>query len=136
MFFRKIIKSFNRTTCIRDLAKRLDKLKIPYKLSSISKTDDGFDKMTFPWTRADVICNFGSYGHEKGEFEVMGRDLQTAEEASWDEVTGHIKLKDMVKRIQTAYNRTFEETKEEKRKSVNEYFKRRNEYGLARLTTS
>lgn len=128
--FRKITESFNGTTYIENLAKRLDELKIPYNLTSVFNVHDGFDKMTFPWTTADVICNIGSYGHENGEFEVMGRDLQTAEEASWDEVTGHINLEDMVKRIQTAYNRTFAEKKEEKRKTVTEYFKKRREYGV------
>ena len=128
--FRKITEAFDGTTYIEKLAKRLDELKIPYQLSSVFKIHDQFDKMTFPWTTADVICNYGSYGHENGEYEVMGRDLQTAEEASWDEVTGHINLEDMVKRIQTAYNRTFDEKKEEKRKTVNEYFKKRKEYGV------
>ena len=128
--FRKITESFNGTASIEKLAKRLDELKIPYKLTSVFKIHDQFDKMTFPWTTADVICNYGSYGHENGEYEVMGRDLQTAEEAAWDEVTCHINLEDMVKRIQTAYNRTFDEKKEEKRKTVNEYFKKRKEYGV------
>ena len=128
--FRKITEAFDGTAYIKKLAKRLDELNIPYELTSVFKIHDQFDKMTFPWTTADVICNFGSYGHENGEFEVMGRDLQTAEEASWDEVTGHINLEDMVKRIQTAYNRTFDEKKEEKRKTVNEYFKRRRENGV------
>lgn len=128
--FRKITEAFNGTTYIENLAKRLDELKIPYELTSVFKVHDQFDKMIFPWTTADVICNIGSYGHENGEFEVMGRDLQTAEEASWDEVTGHINLEDMVKRIQTAYNRTFAEKKEENRKTVTEYFKKRKEYGV------
>lgn len=128
--FRKITEAFDGTTYIEKLAKRLDELNIPYELTSVFKIHDQFDKMTFPWTTADVICNYGSYGHENGEYEVMGRDLQTAEEASWDEVTGHINLEDMVKRIQTAYNRTFDEKKEEKRKTVNEYFKKRKEYGV------
>ena len=128
--FRKITEAFDGSTQIEKLARRLDELNIPYSLTSVFKTHGGSDKMTFPWTTADVICNFGSYGHEKGEFEVMGRDLQTAEEASWDEVTGHIKIDDMVNRIQTAYNRTFAEKKEEKRKTVTEYFKRRKEDGV------
>lgn len=128
--FRKITEAFNGTTYIEKLAKRLDELNIPYELTSVFKTHDQFDKMIFPWTTADVICIYGSYGHENGDYEVMGRDLQTAEEAAWDEVTGHINLEDMVKRIQTAYNRTFNEKKEEKRKTVNEYFKKRREYGV------
>lgn len=114
--------SFNGTAVIKKLTDVLDMLKIPYKLSRVFI--DG-DKVEFPWTSADVVCHWGSYGHESDQYEVMGRDLQTAEENSFGTVTGYLDLQEVTKRIMNAYSQTHDDIKDERKKSVREYFKAR-----------
>lgn len=114
--------SFDGTHVIKRLTDVLDMLNIPYKLSRVFT--DG-DKVEFPWTSADVVCHWGSYGHESEQYEVMGRDLQTAEENSYGTVTGYLDLQEVTKRIISAYSKTHDDIKEERKKSVIEYFKAR-----------
>ena len=58
---------------------------------------------------SDIVCHIGSYGHEQGLFEVMGKDLMTEEELEHDSVAGNIKMEDAVARIKKAYEKSKEQ---------------------------
>ena len=55
------------------------------------------------WTEADVICKPGSYGYDKGLFEIKGIDLMTPEECAEDDVVGYLTMENVIARIVKAY---------------------------------
>lgn len=94
------------------LSKRLNELNIPHKLNDgqilfyeprvahvMYKTIHYEGK----WTEADVICKPGSYGYEKGLFEIKGIDLMTPEECAEDDVVGYLTMENVIARIVKAY---------------------------------
>lgn len=97
---------------ILELAKRLDELKIPYKVVSLN---GGPDQLKFEWCGADIVCHRYSYGGDQGLFEIMGAELMTKEELEQDSVVGWITMEDAVNRIKEAHER---ETKTEEKGAV------------------
>lgn len=92
---------------VLELAKKLDELKIPYKKRILFGC---VDQLVFEWDGgSDIVCHVGSYGHEQGLFEVMGKDLMTKEELECDSVAGNIKMEDAVARIKKAYEKSKEQ---------------------------
>jgi hypothetical protein len=92
---------------VLELAEKLDELKIPYKKRNLFGC---VDQLVFEWgDGSDIVCYIGSYGHEQGLFEVMGKDLMTKEELERDSVAGNIKMEDAVARIKKAYEKSNEQ---------------------------
>lgn len=92
---------------ILELASKLDELEIPYKKRNLFGC---VDQLKFDWgDKSDIVCHIGSYGHEKGLFEVMGNDLMTQQELEIDSVAGNITMDDAVQRIKNAYEKSKEQ---------------------------
>ena len=96
------VENFNGAPYIARLTDKLKEKNIPFKLGKIYNHGDA---VTFPWSDGDVICHHGSYGHKLGQYEFMGDDFLTPEEASRDSVKGNIPLEDAVSRIEKAYKK-------------------------------
>jgi len=105
MFFAKNKINEEEECCserILKLADKLDKMKIPFKAVALFGC---VDQLKFDWCDSDIICHIGSYGHEKGLFEVMGEAIMTTEELAKDSVAGYITMRDAIKRIKQAYKK-------------------------------
>ena len=92
---------FDGAPYIQQIAEELDKRQIPYIRNSVQTPND---QLLFPWCEANVVCHYGSYGHEKGLFEVVGDKLMTQEEIAIDSVKGKLPLDVVVERIVKAYD--------------------------------
>ena len=93
------VEGFNGAPYIKKIADELDKKGIPYRL------DKTGEQINFPWCEDDVICHYGSYGHELGLYEICGRNLMTKKELAKDSVKGRLTLESVLSRIEGAYSK-------------------------------
>ena len=91
---------------ISELAKMLDKEKIPYKSRALFGE---IDQLLFEWCSSDIVCHIGSYGGPEGLFEVMGEELMTFEELENDSVKGCLTIEDSFQRIKKAWEKSQQE---------------------------
>lgn len=85
---------------VLELAAMLDKDGVPYEKRNLFGE---IDQLKFDWCDADIVCHLGSYGGERGLFEVMGSALMKRSELEVDSVKGNLPIEEAFKRIKKAW---------------------------------
>lgn len=97
----------SKRKCIEELAKLLDKAKVPYIRNSIW---DG--EQIRIGTLCDAVCHNFSYGNEDNLLEIMG--AVTEEEDEFGDVLGFLTPEEVAKRFEYCYrNNTYVYCEEE-----------------------